>query len=244
MFARSLKSMFLCCAAFFFRDVRPKVVFYHDIGTTYTPMGTPADLFFAHMQHLSQCTEKHRVCLDDGFRGIWDHREGLRRLGIKPTVFLAVSLVGQANYLTWNEIRILQNEYGFDFQCHTWSHQTLAGPVNTDLPVPATPDFRTDSWYHHELVDSKAEIEKKLSKRVSALCFPVGYFSDDVIRRCIEAGYQELYASYPGNRDEGKPTGLIPRILCQSLSQTEFKLVLAGGMNRFRRHYLRRHYCK
>jgi len=206
------------------------------------------------------------VAFDDGFRGIWDERERFRAMGIRPIVFIAIDLVGKTGYLTWDEIRTLQNEYGFDFQSHTWSHQTLIGPCNSDLPIPSDPNFRTDEWYRHELVDSKNELERQLNlssstltsnldlrHAVSALCFPVGYFSDDVIRRCAAAGYTHLYASFPGNKEDSDsivplhlfspPLSIFPRCLCQDLSLGDFKAVLAGGMNPLRRRYFALHYC-
>jgi len=257
-----VKNVLLLFNAIFHRDTSPKVVFYHDIGQKYTPMGTPEALFRAHMEYLKREVEKvgvggqrnvvcHEVAFDDGFRGLWDHREMLREYDIHPIVFIAIALVGQPGYLTWDEIRTLQNEYGVNFQCHTWSHQTLVGPGNTDLPIPSDPNFRTDEWYHHELVDSKAELEKRLNKKIDALCFPVGYFSDDVIQRCVNAGYEKLYASFPGNKDDDMSASglrlpasarLVPRILCQSLSLADFRLVLKGGMSPLRRRYLKMHY--
>lgn len=258
------KSILLLLNAMLHRDISPKVVFYHDIGHSYTPMGTPVNLFEAHMSYLkglnihSATTTSnynyHEVAFDDGFRGIWDSRELLRKYDVHPIVFIAIALVGQPGYLTWDEIRTLQNDYGVNFQCHTWSHQTLIGPVNTDLPDPGDPNFRTDAWYHHELVDSKTEIEKQLDKKVEGLSFPVGYFSDDVVKRCSSAGYTHLYASFPGNLDDSNSAlqlqlktttvRLIPRCLCQFLSLADFKLVLAGGMNPMRKRYLRMHYLE
>lgn len=213
---------------------KPKVVYYHDIGKRYTPMGTDADLFWRHMSLLQ---EGDVVCFDDGFRGIWDEREKLNHVEhVRKMVFVAVGLVGTSGYLTWDEIRELQGKYDIEFQCHTWSHQTLAGPYNDEVPEPV--NGRTDEWYHHELIDSKAELERQLGEKVTALCFPVGYFSDDIIRRCKEAGYEKVYASYPGNVSDDY---IQPRCLAQDLSGFEFGCVLRGGMNAFWKHYLKRH---
>jgi len=281
-----IKYFVLLFNAIIHRDTSPKVVFYHDIGQKYTPMGTPESLFCSHMAYLQEIRKKsllcspspstfasnaHVVAFDDGFRGIWDYREFLRKYDIHPIVFIAIALVGQPGYLTWNEIRTLQNDYSVDFQCHTWSHQTLIGPVNTDLPAPSDPNFRTDAWCHHELVDSKAELERQLNlpltpsskpltprHSVMSLSFPVGYFSNEIIQHCVSAGYTNLYASFPGNKDDDKSIvhldllsrpdaaacRIVPRILCQSLSLADFKLVLAGGMNPMRKRYLKMHYVE
>lgn len=217
-----------------FRDAAPKVVFYHDIGTANTPMGTPRELFWAHMRYLRPLD---RVCFDDGFRGIWDEREKFAGAGVKPLVFIAGRLIGQPGYLTWPEILELQNAYGFEFQCHTWSHQTLCGGYIDESPV----EPRTEGWYRRELIESKVELERRLGRSVSALCFPAGLFSDDVVRRCHAAGYERLYASYPGNaEDDG--SAIIPRNLVQDLGVRGFRAALRGGLMIFAKRYKSRHF--
>lgn len=232
-----VKYILLLLGGVLFRDVRPKVVFYHDIGKRYTPMGTASDIFWAHMKRLRTGDV---VCFDDGFRGIWDYRERLavsrQRVAVKVIVFLAIGLVGKLGYLTWDEIKELQDKYDVEFQCHTWSHQTLVGPYNDEVPEPV--NGRTEEWYRHELVDSKVELERQLSKKVTAFCFPVGYFSDVVIRRCKEAGYEKVYASYPGNVTDDY---IQPRCLVQDLSVGALMSVLRGGMSVLATRYLKLH---
>lgn len=234
---RKIKSFLIRVLAIIHADSSAKVVFYHDISKKYTPMGTEANVFWAHMTCLR---EGDIVCFDDGFRGLWDEREKLRvvslAFGVKIIVFLAVGLVGKPGYLTWVEIRELQDKYRVEFQCHTWSHQTLAGPYNYEVREPI--NGRTEEWYRYELVDSKAELERQLGKNVTSLCFPVGYFSDDVIRRCKNAGYQKVYASYPGNVTDEY---IQPRCLVQDFQLSTFKAVLRGGMCLFAPHYRQLH---
>lgn len=231
-----IKTVLLLIGSIIHRDKSPKVVFYHDIGTKYTPMGTDAQVFKEHMRILGLRFKvqglRDLVCFDDGFRGAWDYRDLLPR-GTK--IFIAPSLVGKPGYLTWDEIRVLNREYGVDFQSHTWSHQTLVGPWNED-DVPR--EERTDSWYERELVGSRLKIEEELGKPVDELCFPVGYFSEEVIERCENAGYGKVYASYPGNITDDY---VQPRCIAQDLSPWAFKAVLNGGMNLFKKRYLSMH---
>ena len=232
------KNALLVVSALVRRDSSPKVVFYHDIGKRWTPMGTAADVFWSHMGCLRTGDV---VCFDDGFRGIWDERERLGSVSRKFTVvvFIAVALVGKKGYLTWDEIRELQNKHGVEFQSHTWSHQTLAGPWNEEAPAPR--DGRTDAWFAHEIVDSKAEIERRLGSPVTALCFPVGRFNDDVVGRCKAAGYKQVFASYPGN---ATAEYVQPRCIAQDLSAGAFKAALNGGMGVMKARYYNRHFAK
>ena len=230
---RHIKNLVLFLFSVLHRDIKPKVVFYHDIGKKYTDMGTDVALFRAHMRHLRACDV---VCFDDGFRGVWDERELLASVKGRVKVFLAIDLIGKEGYLSWDEILTLAAEYGVDFQCHTWSHQTLAGDYNEEVPEPT--EGRTEAWFHHELIDSKRVLEEHLHKRVLSLCFPVGFFSDEVVDRCRAAGYEEVYASYPDNLTNDYVKA---RCLVQDLSELGFKSVLRGGMNVFKRRYLRMH---
>lgn len=235
---RWIKTILIHLCSVIKRDPSSKIVFYHDVGTRYTRMGTPRELFWRHMEILKACNVRfnveHRVCFDDGFRGIWDEREKFREEGIRPTVFLAVRLVGQDGYLDWFEIRELQTKYGFRFESHTWSHQTLVGPMIAESPI----EERTEKWYVRELVKSRERLSLELGVDVHELCFPVGYFSDEVIARCKDAGYVKVYASYPGNA-EGRY--VCPRCLTQFSSGREFLAILMGGMRILQAWYKRQH---
>lgn len=226
--------------SFLRRDSAAKVVFYHDIGTKYTPMGMPIDVFKKHLEVLGRRAKvegiKDLICFDDGFRGLWDHREEVKSISVKckVKVFVAPRLVGQEGYLTWDEIRMLNREYGIDFQCHTWSHQTLVGPTIYESPI----EERTEAWYERELVTSKQKIAAELCYEVDELCFPVGYFSDELIERCKKAGYKKVYASYPGNITDDY---VQPRCLVQDISPIAFKAILNGGMNPLANRYIAMH---
>lgn len=232
---RFIKAAIIFLSSILNPDKMSKVVFYHDIGTDNTPMGTPLEIFKRHLTILAKHEEqgtKHIICFDDGFRGAWNYRDLLPR-GTK--IFIAPRLVGREGYLTWDEIRSLQKDYGIDFQCHTWSHQTLVGPMIDESPI----EERTDDWYERELVESKAIIAEELGKRVDELCFPVGYFSDELVERCKKAGYKKVYASYPGNITDDY---IQPRCLCQDFKHLVFQAVLNGGMNGLQNRYLKAHF--
>ena len=219
---RKIKSLLLRLLAMVCRDDRPKVIYYHDIGMRYTNMGTPSDLFWAHMRCLRT---GDKVCFDDGFRGLWDERDEFEQTGIRPTVFIAVDLVGKPGYLNWSEILELQR-LGFVFECHSWSHQDLTQFDDERL------------W--HEVYDSKVALGKKLGKDITEICFPVGYFNDKVLEVCRRAGYQKMYVSYPGSIEA--QSDVVPRNLVQGLSARDVGSVLRGGLCPLRKHYLRQHH--
>lgn len=230
-----IKTFLLVFYSFLHPDRSRKVIFYHDIGLSYTPMGTPLELFKRHLAILAEyeaCGTKHVICFDDGFRGLYDHKELVKSLGVK--VFVAVDLVGKPGYLTWDEMRELQKNYGVDFQCHTWSHQTLVGEMIDESPI----EDRAEGWYKRELEESRAKIAGELGTTVDELCFPVGLFSGELIDRCKAVGYRRVYASYPGNFSNDY---LVPRCLVQDLSPCAFAAALNGGLMFFKNRYLALH---
>jgi len=232
-----IKHFALKVFALFCRDDGPKVVYYHDVGMDYTSMGTPFELIQSHVEYaktngfsfvpkLSDLKKRKQllVCFDDGFRGIWDHRQYFFDEKIFSTVFIPVGLIDHPGYLTWGEVLELQG-LGFRFEGHTWSHRPLT-------EVPKT------EW-RHELFDSKCFLEDKLCKEISCLCFPCGFFSNEIISSAQEAGYRYLVASYPGCVKENDM--LIPRHLVQSFSVEDYGLVLQGALGPLRFRYIRQH---
>lgn len=246
---RWIKTVILSCISHVLGDKSGKVVFYHDVfkDKKYTDMGTPLSMFRKHMlvarcrgwktvDRIPSSDKELMVCFDDGFQGLYDCRDDIKAMDLHPTIFIAVNLVGKEGYMTWKEIEELQHEYGFIFESHTWSHQTLVGRFIKGSPVAN----RDEAWFKHELTDSKAEIERRLGKKVTSICFPAGLFSDDIVTRCQAAGYTNLFASYPGKLPI-TAGGVIPRHLVQGSNEREFIATLQGGLLPFKNRYLRQH---
>lgn len=262
---RLVKRILMWFCALVFRDQGPKVIYYHDVGTRYTRMGTSLSIIKEHLataqklgydfissfeellESSSKGEKKLLLCFDDGYRGLWDEREYFVCNNLHPLVFLAVDLVGKEGFLTWDEIVSLQDR-GFSFQCHTWSHQTLAGSAIETSPK----GDRTDSWFERELKKSKEVISRKLGEPVTALCLPAGHFSNEALEKCVEAGYKTVYSSIPGKLNSlqshvEKIVGnnrlkFVPRHLCQSFSKGEFALMLKGALGGLARRYWTQHY--
>ena len=234
---RLVKHLILKVFAFLFRDDGPKVVYYHDVGTTYTDMGTPFELlkehvacarkvgfsFVSKLEDLNS-PKKLLMCFDDGFRGLWDERVYFFQEGIYPTVFIAVDLVGQSGYLTWDEIRELQR-HGFIFQSHTWSHRPLTDVLDEELS--------------HELADARKAIGVELGHDPDMLCFPCGMYSQKVVEAATAAGYRKLFVSYPGCVTRGEL--LVPRNLVQNLTIADFLHVVRGALCPLKNRYMRQH---
>ena len=237
MIKKIIRKALLKVFSVLFRNNGPKVIYYHDVGKTYTDMGTPLELLKAHVACARQmgfsfgskledltAPKKLLMCFDDGFRGVWDERDYFFREGICPTVFIAVDLVGQEGYLTWDEIRELKS-HGLVFQSHTWSHRPL-----TDVP---------DEELSHELNDARVVIGRELGHDPDMLCFPCGMHSQKVVEAAKRAGYKKLLASYPGCVTPSD--FVVPRNLVQNLTVADFSHVIHGALCPLRMRYMRQH---
>ena len=215
-----------------------RVVYYHDIHKNgeYTSMSTAFDLFKAHInvmrgegfcivRDINAAEKQIQVAFDDGFRGILECVEWLVEEKIYPTIFIPISLIGKEGYLSTSEIISLHNA-GFNIQSH--------GVRHSNMSVMAMEELAED------LRSSKKYLEDLLGKNVESVCFPQGYFSDVVVSEALQAGYTKLYASFPCKYL--LDSSLKGRLFFQSLSPSQVRLALHGGMDILMKHYKKLHY--
>lgn len=242
-----IKRLMMWISSILHRNKKSKILFYHDVygenqykdRDTKLDMGTPLKVFNNHIQtirnsgfiivdKITNSMNEVMICFDDGFKGIYDTREFFVKEGLHPTIFLAVSLIGQPGYLNIQEIRELQ-QVGFIFQCHAWSHKDLTSFTKQELV--------------RELCESKKVLEEILEREVDEICFPIGYFSQLVLDECKRYGYKVMYSSIPGNFcDKIYGEGLRTRNLLQFSTTSELKFVLYGGNEMIRDHYIKLHW--
>ena len=226
-----LKHLLLATTASLERSQASKILFWHD---------TPPELFFSQIEAIESVPGWHivdaitrpegevQVCFDDGLRPLlWGQRDFFLRRKWRPTVFLAVELIGKPGYLTREEILELQQR-GFIFQGHGWSHRVLTSFHGEDLK--------------HELVDSRHVLEELLGRPVEEICFPIGRFSDEVLTACRSAGYTKMYASIPGNAMDELFPGVVRRVHVQHYAPQEIRAVLRGGLTPFAWYYHHKHF--
>lgn len=221
----------------FHRNHDSKVVYYHDVGTRYTYMGTDVDVIKKHFEiirnsgysivpEIKNRSGEVMICFDDGWAGIYEHKDFFVEQKVFPTVFIAVDLIGEKGYLSAEQITELEI-LGFQFECHTWSHRSLT--------------IFDDDELKHELKDSKLELEKLFGHPFTAICYPQGRFSKHVYDLCKSYGYQRQFSSIHGGYYDLENKGVICRILAQFSSPNEFKWMLNGTIRLFRRLSIRQH---
>ena len=232
-----IKKVLLFIGYIFNHNNKSKILYYHDIGTKYTKMGTNLDLFQKHIKTIRESgyeivpiiTHRKRqiqICFDDGWKGVYDVKDFFVRNNLKPTIFLAVELVGKKGYLDWDEIKELK-EYGFIFQSHTMTHNELTSFELQKL-----------KW---ELKESKRILEENLKTPIDEICFPRGCYSSVVVDESYKAGYNVLYTSVPGICDSFHK-GLLKRNLVQFSTPIELRWIIKGDSALLRKKAQRMHY--
>jgi len=235
---RLIKLMLLFVASTFHKNTRSKVLYYHDVTTDYTEMGTPIQLLseqfdiildngYSIVPAVTQETGQIQVCFDDGWAGLYENKGFFIQKGIKPLVFIAVDLIGKDGYMNEMQIKELMAA-GFLFGCHTWSHSDLSLLSYDEL--------------QHELVDSKRDLEERFGVAFDSICFPMGRFSDKVLEVCKEAGYSKCYSSISGNYFDLYDRNLICRNLLQHATPRMVQYIVTGGSVCMKNRSIRQQY--
>lgn len=154
------------------------------------------------------------LTFDDGFADNYVYAYPLlKKYGMKAMIFVATALLGESAMdrrgfvplphreswtlldterrpevmCTWQEVQEMDASGVIDIQSHGATHR-----------IPA---FRKEGKYdaiREDLTVSRAELERRLSKKVLHLCWPKGSYDAETIALAKQAGYQVLYTVQRG----------------------------------------------
>ena len=212
----------------FYTGKKSKVIFYHDIHADkqYTVMSTPIELFKRHIQIIrengyeivSEITENYgqiEICFDDGFLGLYDNIELIKKLNVPIHLFVISSFSSKKNYINTEQLIALNNLSQIIISSHTHTHQVL--------------NLISEKSIIEEFEKSKNTLEKLLKTEVNSICFPEGKFSEKVIELANKLAYKKQYSSIPGFYHVKDCLPVIQRSLVQFASENEFLAILKGG---------------
>ncbi|MBL7158435.1 MAG: polysaccharide deacetylase family protein [Candidatus Omnitrophica bacterium] len=191
----------------------PAILMYHSVGDPPTAtldgygdkLNVTPEVFEKQMRFLKEhnynviplnkmverIREKERIphktvtiTFDDGLKNNFTNAYPvLKKYGLPATFFVAVDFIGKKNFLTWEDIREMQ-ENGISIGSHTMSHRWLTSLDKKELKK--------------ELVESKAVIERVTGKKVYTLSYPLGRYNEETKKAAKEAGYIGAVATNPG----------------------------------------------
>lgn len=104
----------------------------------------------------------------------------LKKFGYTAYFFIIVGRVGRKGYMTWEQIKALQQE-GMIVGSHGLSHQILTSLMDTQID--------------EELRASKRTIEVNLNTKIETLSIPRGFCDDNLIQKAYELGYKTIFIS-------------------------------------------------
>jgi peptidoglycan/xylan/chitin deacetylase (PgdA/CDA1 family) len=170
------------------------------------------------------------VTFDDGYLDTLEIAAPIMRdLRIPATVFLPTAMIdGRAGYdwyrrspppaLTWDDVAALIDDGLIDVGSHSRSHARL----------PALDDDAA----RDELAGSKADIESRLRRPVTAFCYPAGLYCQRDARLVHEVGYHGAVTCRSGLNRGGEPLAELRRTLIGWADDAHrFEAKLAGQLD-------------
>lgn len=194
------------------------ILMYHQIGDGPNDLYVTADNFRAQMNYLHK-SGYHTVTMaeanvmltnnkipaktivltfDDGYKSfITQAWPVMRDLGFTGTVFVCTSLVGQYNYLTWEEIKELHGE-GIEIGSHTRNHI----------------DLKKASYQQQmqEIQGSKKVLDETLGVPCLSFCYPSGAYGDVTPTIVQDSGYTSAVTVAFGYATPNKNAYQLPRV--------------------------------
>lgn len=161
---------------------------------------TASELIEYFLEHGTFPKNGISLTLDDGWKDNYTNAFPiLRELGVKATIFLVSSCVGQISskviapgenareHLSRDEI-IEMSKNGIEFGSHTVNHFHL------DKISPAEVKF--------EVEESKKQIENLLQKPCKTFAYPAGFYTDTAQQEVKNAGYLAAFTTIYGNNSD------------------------------------------
>jgi len=116
------------------------------------------------------------LTFDDGYEDNYRLAYALlRQYGMTATFFIITDLVGEPGYLTWDELRDMQ-QHGMSIESHTLTHP--------DLSILPLRELR------RQLGESRLALERELDRAVRFIAYPSGQYSPLVVSEARAAGYE------------------------------------------------------
>lgn len=157
-----------------------------------------ADMFAAWAGEKPLPAKPVIITFDDGYAdNLLAAQPIMEKYGMKGTMFIIGSFVGQPDYLTWEQIRELKSR-GAEIGSHTMTHAAL-----NEIPR---------SEQESEVRLSRQVLEEHLGVPVEYLAYPYGQYDSALPEILHQAGYRGACTGIAGLNAPGDNAYLLKRI--------------------------------
>lgn len=145
----------------------------------------------------------------------------LGQLGYNATFYITVGFLGNRGFLSRAQLRQLSDR-GFEIGCHSMTH-----PYLSDLEAKKL---------HHEIADSKKELEQIIGRPVQHFSCPGGRWNNRVVEVARDSGYRSLATSRMArNSSRTDPFALGRVVVMRGTDEAAFQQLCQGhGLLRMR----------
>lgn len=165
------------------------------------------------------------ITFDDGYRDNYISAfPVLDKYGFPATIFIVTGYVGDVEYMTWDQIKIMM-KHGIDFGAHTVNNVYLPSEKDT-----------ANLW--EEVSGSKRDIETFTGKSPKYFAYPIGGFNSKVKSAVKMAGYKGACTTNRGLVRSNNDVFELKRVKVTNSDMTKpfhFRAKLSGYYNLFRK---------
>ena len=176
------------------------------------------------------------ITFDDGYRSFLEHAHPvLLEFGFSSVVFPVVGLrpglqrhVIWTDHLSFHELRLMANEGGLiDLGSHTFDlhHQCEAGgAIVLRQPDEGAAEHR--DRVHTDLLTSKLLLELQTDRDITALAWPYGVFTSELVHLAAELGFVMQFTTDPGYVTAETSLTALPRFNVAAAAEPCFREVI------------------
>jgi len=151
------------------------------------------------------------LTFDDGWKSALNAVPILERYRMKASFWIITGAGIGIDYLEWSDIERLARNPLFQIESHTVTHPWNPKDNLVTWLAGSVPGKDSDA-VRAELVDSKAALERRLGRRVDYLAWPVGWYTEEMVRMAKEAGYRAVLTAEDGSNAPGDDVFQIKRV--------------------------------
>jgi len=143
--------------------------------------------------------------VDDGYLSFFtDGWPLLKQYGYPATLFVSTDTVGGDDYMSWQELRLLEQE-GVEIGNHSASHAYLLARL------PAETESAWRARVTEDLQRAQAMFEKSLGSTPRLFAYPYGEFSTELSSQVSAAGFSAAFGQQSGVIAAGQDLYTLPR---------------------------------